>query len=231
MNAALEYNDRGCMLHSLDCPGAFGRGAARRTAIAALTADVGAWCRWAGRPVPPAPVKIAQEYCQPDLHIEDADGDILLDGEEKPMTAEEYQTLKALVLRSAADLGRLYASIPDPDAPLAPARETFYGEYPNTARKMFGHTSSVTDYYLGELGVNVGEMLPGCLAFRTAGLRALEEMPGFLTAPPVEGSFGEWWSLRKALRRFLWHDRIHARAMYRRASALWPGRVENPYCF
>lgn len=29
-----------------------------------------------------------------------------------------------------------------------------------------------------------------------------------------EGSYDELWSLRKVLRRFIWHDRIHAKAMY-----------------
>lgn len=31
------------------------------------------------------------------------------------------------------------------------------------------------------------------------------------------GSYDEEWSLRKVLRRFIWHDRIHAKAMYRMA--------------
>ena len=31
------------------------------------------------------------------------------------------------------------------------------------------------------------------------------------------GSFDEEWSLRKVLRRFIWHDRIHGKAMYRMA--------------
>jgi hypothetical protein len=33
----------------------------------------------------------------------------------------------------------------------------------------------------------------------------------------IEGSYDELWSLRKVMRRFLWHDRIHAKAMYRMA--------------
>ena len=31
------------------------------------------------------------------------------------------------------------------------------------------------------------------------------------------GEIGVEWSLRKLLRRFIWHDRIHAKAMYRMA--------------
>ena len=36
----------------------------------------------------------------------------------------------------------------------------------------------------------------------------------FLENVVVAGSYGEDWSLRKVLRRFIWHDRIHAKAMY-----------------
>lgn len=229
MNAALEYNDSGCMLFSLDCPGAFARGATREEAAAKLPADVAAYCRWAGQAVPEGPVTILLEKYQPELKIEDADGDILLPGEEQPMTAEEYAALRELVLRSARDFDALYGAIPDPDAPLGEARQTFYGDYPNTARKMFGHTNRVTAYYVGELGAEV-DNLPGCYENRLNGLTAIEALPGFLTLPVIGGSYDEQWSLRKVLRRFLWHDRIHARAMYRRAKAVW-GETADPFRF
>lgn len=230
MNAALEYNAKGCMLFSLDCPGAFARGETREAAAAKLPGEVAAFCRWAGWTAPTGPVHITQEKFQPELRVEDGDSDILLDGERLPMEGEEYRALRLLVVRSARDFDTLYASIPDPDYPLAPPRETFYGAYPNTARKMFDHTNRVTSYYVGELGVEMDD-LPGCLENRLLGLEKLEALPGFLTQPPRVGSYGEAWSLRKALRRFLWHDRLHARAMYRRAEAVWGDRISNPFGF
>lgn len=229
MNAALEYNNSGCMLFSLDCPGAFARGATREEAAAKLPADVAAYCRWAGQAVPEGPVTILWEKYQPELKIEDADGDILLPGEEQPLTAEEYAALRELVLRSARDFDALYGAIPDPDTPLGEARQTFYGDYPNTARKMFDHTNRVTAYYVGELGAEV-DNLPACYENRLNGLTAVEALPGFLTLPIIDGSYDEQWSLRKVLRRFLWHDRIHARAMYRRAKAVW-GKTADPFRF
>ena len=61
--------------------------------------------------------------------------------------------------------------------------------------------------------------------------KVLEQLPDFLTHPAEEGSYGEWWSLRKMLRRFLWHDRIHAKAMWRTATALWGSEIQNPFFF
>ena len=61
MKAALEYNEKGCLLWSLDCPGAFARGESREEAVAKLPADVAAFCRWAGWSVPTGPVEIVEE--------------------------------------------------------------------------------------------------------------------------------------------------------------------------
>ena len=47
-----------------------------------------------------------------------------------------------------------------------------------------------------------------------------------------EGSYGEEWSVAKVLRRFIWHDRIHAKAMYRRAfDAFWDADIDNVFHF
>jgi len=230
MRAVLEYNEKGCLLWSLDCPGAFARGRSREEAAAKLGADVAAFCRWAGWPVPAGEGDMVQEAYQSELRVEDADSDMLFASERQPMTGEEYTALRELVLKSARDFDTLYASIPDPDAPLGEARGTFYGEYPDTARKMFAHTNSVTAYYVGEIGAEV-DNLPGCYENRVNGLAAMEAIPDFLNLPVIEGTYDEEWSVRKVLRRFLWHDRIHARAMYRRAKAVWSDRIADPFRF
>lgn len=230
MNAALEYNDNGCLLWSLDCPGAFARGESREEACAKLPYDIAAYCRWSGQTPPTGDVLVVEEKHQPELKVEDADSDMLFASERLPMSREEYDILAGLVLRSARDFDTLYASIPDPDRPLGEARTTFYGEYPNTARTMYEHTNRVTAYYVGELGAEV-DNLPGFYENRVNGLNAIESIPDFLNLPVIEGSYDELWSLRKVLRRFLWHDRIHARAMYRRAKAVWGDQIANPFRF
>lgn len=230
MKAALEYNEKGCLLWSLDCPGAFARGESREEAVAKLPADVAAYCRWAGWSVPAGAVEIVEEKYQPELKVEDADSDILFESERLPMTREEYELLRTLVLKSAADFDALYASVLNPAEPLGEPRTTFYGAYPNTARAMYDHTNGVTAYYVGEAGAEV-DNLSGFYENRLNGMAALEAIPDFLQLPVIEGSYDELWSLRKVLRRFLWHDRIHARAMYRRAKTIWGSRIADPFSF
>ena len=74
----------------------------------------------------------------------------------------------------------------------------------------------MNEYYFGEIGVeadNDGDIL----SCRARGFDLLEDQSDFLNNDVFEGSYGEEWSLRKLLRRFIWHDRIHAKAMYRMA--------------
>lgn len=60
----------------------------------------------------------------------------------------------------------------------------------------------------------------------------MERFDGFLQASAVVGSYDELWSVRKVLRRFIWHDRIHAKAMFRMAERTFgKGVVKNPFQF
>lgn len=110
----------------------------------------------------------------------------------------------------------LYQSIPDKHKSNLTARKTFYGITPVTAEEMYEHTKNVNDYYWREIGVsadNDGTILD-C---RQNAFALLESQPGYLNNPVFNGSYNEQWSLRKVMRRFIWHDRIHAKAMYRMA--------------
>ena len=156
---------------------------------------------------------------------------MLFESEKAPLTAEEYRTLKELAMKSAGDFLALYESIPDKNAAAIPERETFYGKVPRTAHEMYEHTKNVNAYYFSEIGVEADNAGTIC-ACRERGFEALEAKPDFLQNAVTMGSYGEDWSLRKVLRRFIWHDRIHAKAMYRMAVNIFGAEnVENPFCF
>ena len=75
------------------------------------------------------------------------------------------------------------------------------------------------------------ENLPDLYANRMQALAEVELLEDFLSGRVHTAPDGEEWTLRKLLRRFLWHDRIHARAMWRTATALWGDSVANPFFF
>ena len=96
---------------------------------------------------------------------------------------------------------------------------------------MYQHTKNVNAYYFGEIEVdadNEGTIL----SCRRKGFENLEQNSDFLKNLVFEGSYGESWTLRKMLRRFLWHDRIHAKAMYRMAMKKFGGHpIPNVFHF
>jgi hypothetical protein len=226
-----EHNGDDSLIYAENALGAFARGASREEAMSKLDGELRAWTRWQGKlPQDAYDFTIVQEK-NSDLDVRDGDSDVLFEREKAHILLTEYMELKNLVLKSAADFQKLYDSIPDKDATCLPERTTFYGAVPRTAREMYEHTKNVNDYYFGEIGVETDHE-GSILDCRKRGFAALERLPDYLENRVFDGSYGELWNLRKVLRRFLWHDRIHAKAMYRMAvKTFGPDRVENVFQF
>ena len=213
-----EHNGGDSLLYAENFAGAFTRGPSPEEAKRKMPEEIRRFQRWRGEaPACEFEIAIVQEK-ESDLQISDADSDVIFETEKKPLRAEEYLYLKSLALKSAEDFHRLYASFPDKNRSANPMRNTFYGAAPRTAEEMYLHTKNVNAYYFSEIGVDVDNegTIVSC---RARGFDALEAVPGFLSMEAVSGSYDELWSVRKVLRRFIWHDRIHAKAMYRMGTA------------
>jgi len=219
-----EHNGEDTLLYSDNFPGAFTRGQSMTIALSKMQQEIKAYLRWAGEDADNSELsetEIVQEKSS-ELDIRNADSDVLFDKEREPLTVEEYDRLKALALKSAEDFLRLYEAIPDKNASKLLPRKCFYGEIPRTAKEMYEHTKSVNSYYFGEIDVPA-DREGTILECRIRGFEMLEKQPDFLQNKVIEGSYDEEWSLRKVLRRFIWHDRIHAKAMWRMAKQTFPG--------
>lgn len=232
IQAVCEYNDGGFLIYAVNFPGAFVRGKTENEALAKFGGELRSYLRWSGisKPDPENPtVEIVQRKLS-SLAICDADSDVLFDAEKKSLTQEEFAQLKLLVLKSARDFHRLYESIPNPDISGRAPRQTFYGPVPNTPREIYEHTNRVTSYYTAAFGLET-ENLADIYSNRLQALSELECLPDFLSGKVYTADDLEEWTLRKVLRRFLWHDRIHAKAMWRTAHALWGSDIVNPFYF
>ena len=231
MKFVWEHNGDDTLLYSVDFIGAYIRGENLDVAISKAEAELRSYSVWAGKSLAlPFEVEIVQEK-ESDLQINDADSDVLFDCEKEPLTPDEYAELKALALKSASDFHKLYSSIADKSTSCLPTRKTFYGNAPITAHEMYEHTKNVNTYYFGEIGIDVGSdgTIFDC---RQKGFELLEQTAGFMNNTVIEGSYAELWSVRKMLRRFLWHDRIHAKAMYRMAvKTFGADSVQNTFKF
>ncbi|WP_055669725.1 hypothetical protein [Desnuesiella massiliensis] len=211
-----EHNGSDTILYSDNFIGAFTRGKALEIALEKMQQEVISYIKWCGEEIPDVfTTEIIQEKSS-ELQICDADSDIIFEEEKKPLTEKEYATLKKLALKSAEDFLLLYSMISDKNKSNLPMRKTFYGDVPRTAQEMYEHTKNVNSYYFGEIGIEIDNS-GSILDCRRRGFKILENKERYLNNDVFEGSYNEQWSLRKMLRRFIWHDRIHAKAMYRMA--------------
>lgn len=209
-----EHNGNDTILYADNFIGAFTRGKSLEIAIEKMEQEVVSYMKWRGEEIPNVlTVEIIQEK-NSKLQICDADSDVIFEEEKKPLKKSEYETLKKLALKSAEDFFLLYKMIPDKNKSNLPMRKTFYGDVPRTAQEMYIHTKNVNSYYFGEIGIKIDNN-DSILDCRRRGFEILEKNEGYLNNCIFEGSYSEQWSLRKVLRRFIWHDRIHAKAMYK----------------
>lgn len=207
-----EHNQNDSLLYSSNVIGAFTRGTSKEEALEKMPGEISSYFAWLEEPAPSSMyIEINQEK-ETDLDIHDADSDVLFNTERLDLSVEQYTRLKGLVLKSAEDFLRLYNAFPDKDKTVLSPRKTFYGTIPCTASEMYLHTKNVNAYYWGEIGLEVSN--EGMIVeSRMRGFEALELNGNFLSGSVYSGSYGEEWSIPKVLRRFLWHDRIHAKAM------------------
>ncbi len=225
-----EHNGNDSILYANNFVGAYTRGETKDIALQKMAGEVASYLEWKGEAVPVSlEAMITQEKASL-LTISDADSDVLFEEEKEPLSRAEYEELKALALKSAQDFLDLYEAIPDKNKSCLPVRKTFYGQVPRTASEMYEHTKNVNDYYFGEIGVETDHegTIVDC---RQRGFVLLEGQPDFLKNIVSLGSYNEEWSLRKVLRRFIWHDRIHAKAMYRMAVRTFGGDIPNVFHF
>ena len=226
-----EHNGNDTLLYAIDYIGAYTRGESLEIAKAKMPGEIVSYLKWLGDDTSDNIEVVITQEKDSELAIKDADSDVLFESEKAPLTADEYEKLKALALKSAKDFLALYDSIPDKSATAIAERKTFYGQVPRTADEMYMHTKNVNEYYFAEIEVDADNSgtIYEC---RKRGFEALETNLDFLQNNVIEGSYGEDWSLRKVLRRFVWHDRIHAKAMYRMAVKMFGmENVANPFCF
>ncbi len=231
VNCIWEHNGNDSLVYVENYVGAFARGENVHVALQKMKKEIQSYSDWLGEKLVGDIEAIIIQEKESELEIKDADSDVIFISEEESLTMEEYIELKKLALKSATDFLKLYESIPDKNISVLPIRKTFYGSVPRTAEEMYLHTKNVNNYYFGEIGIDVDNegTIYEC---RKRGFEQLEQIPDFLCGRLQEGSYGEMWSVRKVLRRFIWHDRIHAKAMWKMAKKTFEGNeLEDVFFF
>jgi hypothetical protein len=212
---AVETNGKGYTCFLVDLPGAFTRGRSESEVLSKVPAEARSYLDWLGVPSPALGEAKVVEWHVCQLMVEDADGEILLTADRGPFGPEEFEHVTSIVRLSGETFFALYDSSSFKDwVDPSRLRKTFYGEAPNTIREVFHHVENTQRYYLSRVGLDIGGN-ESFLEARGSGLRRIGKLFEVEGNSKVYEVDGESWTVKKVLRRFIWHDRIHGKSITR----------------
>ena len=217
LSVAMETNGHGLHGFIVELPGAFVRGPTEDEALSKAQHEAGTYLRWLGREQTRFPkARVVQTHrCK--LMVEDADCEILLDNDTGEMNDREFQRLFDLAKFSGVTFNSLFDSVELKDwVDEARVRRTFYGQNKKTIQEIFDHVKRTQYYYLSRTGTPfAADNSELFMRIRNSCLGALETLFRQNRNLKVYSLDNESWTLKKILRRFVWHDRIHGKAVTR----------------
>jgi len=215
VSIAFETNEKGYMGFIVELPGAFVRGRTEEEAIAKVDSEVNLYLKWLGiEQKHEYKIQVIQKH-KSSLMVEDADNEILVEADKKTMRGEEFRNLVELVWFSGETFFQLYTNAKFKDwIDEARIRKTFYGDNPKTIQEIFDHVKYCQYYYLSRMKITE-EIGVDFMGIRKFCLEKLEALYRKNNNSLLFETDNELWTLKKVLRRFIWHDRIHGKAMTR----------------
>jgi predicted RNase H-like HicB family nuclease len=216
ISIAFETNGKGYIGYLVELPGAFIRGKTEEGAISKLRQEVNLYLKWLGiKQKLDYKIQVVQRH-QSALAVEDADNEILLDTDRDTMVEEEFRNLLDLVWYSGETFLQLYNKTRFKDwVDELRIRKTFYGENPKTIQEIFDHVKGCHYYYLSRTKITFDKKEEDFIKIREFCIEKIEKLYLVNNNSLIFNVENELWTIKKILRRFIWHDRVHAKAMTR----------------
>ncbi len=217
LSVAMETNGRGFMGFIAELPGAFVRGPVENEALAKTPLEARSYMRWLGgeEHTSFSPRIVQRHSCS--LVVEDGDCEILLDSDKAFVHEPEWLQLMELAKYSGKTFCDLFDSAERKDwIDEARIRKTFYGNNKKTIQEIFDHVKRTQYYYLSRTGQRLFEdEEESLMTIREECFQTLSQLFNRHSNSQVFRLDNEDWTLKKILRRFIWHDRIHGKAIVR----------------
>jgi hypothetical protein len=216
ISVALETNGRGFIGFIVQLQGAYVRGKTEEEALSKVDSEVKSYAKWLGvDPHPHYDIHVSQRHtCT--LSVEDADSEILIDEDKSPVSDYAFKKFCDLVTYSGETFYALYRNAELENwVDESRIRKTFYGETPTTIREIFEHVNGTQYYYLSRANLRPNERTGDFLLARRNCLSMLQDLFEKQHNDQLFRLDNEEWTLRKILQRFVWHDRIHGKAIVR----------------
>ncbi len=214
MNIIYETNGLGFLGWIEYYPGAYVRGKTIKEAELKIENELNEYANWLN-------IKINSDKCicqiikNSTLHIEDADSNIIFDSELTEFyDNSEFDYFLDLVLISGKKTELLYQKLQNKDK-IDPymQRQTFYGNVYSTINEQFKHIIKVQNYYLEQISTNMKDCNDFNMNRDVFVLKLKEKYKS--EKNKIYENDDEVWTIKKIIRRIIWHDRIHSKAMLR----------------
>lgn len=233
---AFETNGTGYMGFLRDYPGAFVRGKTLEEALSKVEHEVKIYQKWLGLCANQDIIPEVIQVHKSSLMVEDGDNEILLDADKGKLDQKEFETLVDLVIRSGKSTFEIFSNAGFKDwIDKDRDRKTFYGNTPKTIREIFEHINSVQYYYLSRINIYISDPKKDFLEGRNlcvSEITALFHKEGNSRIYNIDN---EEWTIKKVLRRFIWHDRIHSKSMMKILKKQKESGIidsySDPFCF
>ena len=214
MTLIFETNGKGFMGWIAELSGAFVRGATADEVRRKIPSEFVAYAEWLQIAVADLAIH-REETVVTTAAVEDGDTNICLEVDRQPLQTDcDLEYYCRLMELSAEQVRRVFDVCSNRDV-VAPSknRRTFYGPVYATVEAQYQHVVRCQQYYLESVGISLN--LEGDL--RSSRLQVVKAIrtKGRAEGNVLCSSADEDWTLRKVIRRMIWHDRIHARAMAR----------------
>ena len=224
MHIIYETNGLGFLGWITDLPGAYIRGKTLEEARGKVNKEIALCTEWLNFEKA-VDMQINEEIKKSDLHIEDADSDIIFDSELIDFDKQDYFLFWCgKVLLSGTKTEEIYKKMKNKSLiDITMKRKTFYGDVYCTINDQYRHIVNVQNYYLNQIGteMNIAD------EFRLNRMEFIEKLKEkyLKEGNKLYRNESEDWTIKKLIRRTIWHDRIHIRAierMEKRLSGIMP---------
>ena len=236
VHVEFETNGNGWIGYFAELPGAFVRGPSERASLSKGDKEIRRYAHWLGLELKATYKLVRTRVHRSGLCVEDADNEILLEYDRGQLDRSTFDQWCQIASFSGACFQELYdaAALPDWRDP-ARDRETFYGMVPCSIREVYQHVDRVQGYYQQCLGLTASLESCSFVERRSECLSRLADIYGRDSGRSVRRGDGEEWTIAKALRRYIWHDRIHAKSIVRTLQRQFEGglldRFHDPFKF
>jgi len=215
MDLVFETNGKGYLGWLINFPGSYIRGKTIEDARSKIDNEITEYCNWLDL-IKPECITIESELIyNSELMIEDADSDIIFDTEKLMYNSlQEFERDLENILISARKTEEIFnKSNPKDIIDYSMVRKTFYGNVYTSINEQFRHIVNVQNYYLGQIseGININNDITNTRKLMTNIIKDKYNKEGNI----LYKLENEEWTIKKVIRRTIWHDRIHAKAIKR----------------